>query len=250
MNDWFTSMPGRIVTYDPTKQTATVKMCAERIFESAKVSEGLTITNDLVEVPVHTPSGGGWAITTPIKTGDTCILFFSKVGYDHWLFEDKDEGGTKFGRPVPHLRRSFSQEDGYALVGLNTIPRAIQSYTMDGSQWRNVDAVQNIHLREDLSIEINSPIKVTINAPSVEVNCSTAVVNATSSNTITSPTSTFNGNMVVTGSLDVTGAVIGGAAGSFAAAVSGLTGSFGGISVENHTHTENNVDNGQTSSAN
>ena len=198
MNEYNISLPGRIVTYDAATQTATIKICAESLYSSSKVSDKLAIRQDLTEVPVHTPSGGGWAITMPIAVGDTCIIFFSQIGYDHWLFDDLDEGGQLLGRPAPHLRRHFHEDDGYALVGLNTIPRAIASYSTDGSQWRNSDATQFIHLKDDLSIVVDSPTSVTINAPAVIVNCDTATVDATASVGVTCATATVDATASMT----------------------------------------------------
>jgi phage baseplate assembly protein V len=247
--------PGRIVEYFEATQTATVKICAERIFSNSEVLDATEEREFLRDVPVHTPSGGGWSMTVPINIGDTCILFFSQVGYDHWLYEDKDTAGLVAGRPSPDLRRQFSEDDGFALCGLNTNPRAIASYTMDGSQWRNSDATQHIHLKEDLSIIIDSPLKVTINAPAVEVNCTTATVDATASMdvttpafNVTSPLSTFSGliscsgigagatptagKMSVTGTIDATGDI-----------------TAAGISSSTHTHTEQG-DGNETSTPN
>lgn len=205
-------LPARIVEYFPEDQTATVQISVETIYNNSESLYEIKKRQPLEGVPVHTPSGGGWAITMPIKEGDSCIMFFSQVGYDHWLYEDKDSAGLLAGLPKPWMRRQFNEDDGYALVGLNTIPRAIKSYTMDGSQWRNEDAIQNIHLKEDLSIEINSPVSVTINAPSVVVNCDTSEVNAGSSASITTPKTTIDspeteitGNVVIGGNVEIGG---------------------------------------------
>jgi hypothetical protein len=250
--------PGRIVEYFEATQTATVKICAERIFSNADESDALDERELLYDVPVHVLSGGGWALTVPIAVGDTCSLFFSQIGYDHWLFEDNDKAGLLAGRPSPLLKRQFAEEDGFALVGFNTIPRAIASHTMDGSQWRNAAVDQFIHLKGDGSIVVDSSVKVTINAPVVEVNattvdvnattvdvdCTDATIDATTSATVTtpaltvdSPISTFTGliqctgigagtsptagKMSVVGTIDATGDVVG-----------------GGKSLTGHTHTE------------
>jgi hypothetical protein len=113
----------------------------------------------------------------PIKNGDTCVLFFSQVGYDHWLYHDRDTAGTLANLPKPWLGRQFDENDGYALVGLNTIPRAIQNYSGEHSQWRNEDATQVISLNDDASITIDSTVSLTINAPIVEINTPDARIN-------------------------------------------------------------------------
>ena len=191
-------LPGRIVNYYPADQTADIQICAELVVNSSSSMSDLVIREPLEGVPVHTPSGGGWSMTMPINTGDTCILFFSQVGYDHWLFEDKDTAGTLAKLPKPWLGRQFDEDDGFALVGLNTLPRAIQSYSGNHSQWRNSDATQVISLNDDATISIDSTVEVTINAPSVVVNCVSSTVN--------SPANTINGPLHCTGAIssDVT----------------------------------------------
>ena len=259
------NLPARIITYYPENQTADIQICAERIASDAENDSEVVVREPLLEVPVHTPSGGGWAMTMPIKAGDTCILFFSQIGYDHWLYEDKDTAGTLAKLPKPWLQRKFSEDDGYALVGLNTLPRAIQSYSAVDSQWRNSDATQIIDLREDLSIVITSPVSITINAPecivnapSTTVNSDTTTVNATvqadvvapitnitssTSVTLTTPMTTMTGNCAVLGALAVTGGIGGGgaapASGMSVVGESVVTGgdlTVDGVGVKTHIH--------------
>jgi len=197
------NLPGRIVEYFPDTQTATVKICVEKTYGDTEVEASKVTREDLRDVPVHTPGGGGWHVTFPIKEGDTCQLTFSQIGYDYWLFNDKDESGTLSGLPKPHLYRQFSEEDGYALVGYNTLPRAVQDYSEVHSQWRNEDASQKISLNEDLSIDIKAgttTINITkdgtiaIAAPLV-----TVTGDLTVDGTITSNTSVVSPSMVTGG---------------------------------------------------
>jgi hypothetical protein len=238
---------GRIKTFYPEDQTADIKICAEKVFSNGKNHENLKARDLLLRVPCHTPSGGGWSMTMPIVEGNTCILFFNQVGYDHWLYEDKDVGGTisgtSTGDPVPHLKRHFDENDGYALVGLNTIPRAIQDYHATNSEWRGpVSADQVIRLKPDHHIEIESSVQVTVIAPSVLVQCEsatvetdTAEVNASATVDVTAGTSasvttptltlacataidattpllTVSGNLVVGGSAAIAAGIGGGGA--------------------------------------
>ncbi len=164
-------LPGRIVSYDASDQTATVKVSAERVYSTSFVDDEVLKRNNIEGVPVHTPSGGGWSITMPITAGDTCLLFFSQVGYDHWLYEDKDEAGTLASLPKPWLGRQFNEDDGIALVGINTLPRAIQNQSSSDSQWRNSDASQKISLNSDGSISIDSGAQtVTVTGSKLVVN--------------------------------------------------------------------------------
>lgn len=187
-------LPARIVEYFAEEQTATIQICAEQIYNNSTSNQDTTNRKPIEDVPVHTPSGGGWSITMPIKAGDTCLMFFSQVGYEHWLYEDKDSAGKIAGLPKPWLNRQFHEDDGLALVGFNTLPRAIKSYSPEHSQWRNEDATQKISLNADGSIEILTPEQLDINVTGdanltvSEGNLSVAVdgnINATASGSIT-----------------------------------------------------------------
>jgi len=197
--------PGRIVTYYPENQTADIKISAEKVYSNFDGKNKQTERQILKGVPVHTPYGGGWSLTFPIKTGDTCLIAFSQIGYDHWFYNDKDAGGTIIKQPVPHLMRHFSEDDGFAMVGFNTLPRKIQSYHATHSQWRNNVADQVISLNDDKSITITSPVSVTINSPKtivnsadVDVNCSTADITASSKVTLDTPLTEITGNLLMT----------------------------------------------------
>jgi len=169
-DDYFFNMPGRVVEFFPETQTATIRICVERIYSTADEAGAQKVRGLLEGVPVHVLSGGGWSLTMPIAVGDTCIIFFSQVGYDHWLFNDADDAGTHGGQPMYWTSRRFDIQDGYALVGLNTIPRAIQNYSVENAQWRNTDSTQVISLNADGSIVISSDTKVIVNTVNAEVN--------------------------------------------------------------------------------
>ena len=211
--------PARIVTYYPENQTADIKICAEKIYSNYDKLSQVIERQVLKGVPVHTPSGGGWSITVPIKTGDTCLVVFSSIGYDHWLYKDRDNGGLIHGQPVPHLLREFNENDGFAIVGLNTIPRAITDYSAADSEWRNSDRTQVITLKEDGSISINTTVSLDITAPEVNI-----TGNLTVSGSISA-----TGNMSTSGNMAVTG-----------------TATSGGTNLNTHTHTG---DSGGTTSA-
>lgn len=251
-------LPGRIVEYFPADQTATVLVCTDRITHSADSTDNLEKRTPIFGVPVHTPSGGGWSMTMPIKPGDTCLMLFSQTGYDHWLYEDKDTAGLLANLPKPHLLRRFKEDDGFCFVGVNTLPRAIPSYSPTHSQWRGPDPVkQVISLNDDESINIDSNVSLTINAPAVEVNCTTAVVNASTGVDVNAPITAISDNVTIGGTLEVTGlvtnlaavittgitttgglAVAGGAAANMGSGPTTSTGSVtvNGIGVETHAH--------------
>ena len=193
-------VPGRIVEYFPLNQTATILISGERLYDSATELGALAERAHLLDVPVHTASGGGYAITMPIKPGDTCVIMFSQFGYDHWLFNDEDLGGKYAGAAAPWLKRRFSEKDGFAIVGLNTIPRAITDYNPTDAEFRNSDLTQFLALRESGDINIVGPNNFSVDVPD------TVVIN-TADTTITSEF-TVDGHANITNGLNMNGTVI------------------------------------------
>lgn len=176
------TLPARILKYYPENQTADITLCAEQVYSNYEGSLKNQKRIPILGVPVHTASGGGWALSFPIAVGDTCLVVFSQVGYDHWLYLDRDTGGTLLGQPSPQLRRSFNEDDGFVMVGFNTMPRVIQNVSPSDSEWRNTNKTQLISLKLDGSIEIKSDVQVTVNSDV-----------------------TINGNVVVSGDVTASG---------------------------------------------
>ena len=189
-------LPARIVEYFPEDQTATVQVSAEVIYNSSDSLAEPKSRVPLEGVPVHTPFGGGWSMTMPIKQGDTCLMLFSQIGYDHWLYDDLDEAGTLANVPKPWLGRQFNDDDGFCFVGVNTLPRAIADYQADDAEFRNVDREQRISLVADGSLHIKAGT-TTINLTS-----SGAITVTTSANVdVVSPLVTMSGDLTVTGDI-------------------------------------------------
>jgi hypothetical protein len=200
----YNCMPGHILAYYPEDQTADVQISAEEVLNSAADYMVLSKRAPIVRLPVHTSSGGGWSITMPIKAGDSCLVVFTDVGISHWFLEDKDDAGTINEDPHPNLLGGGTYEEGLVIVGFNTVPRAIGDYSEDGSQWRNAGATQSIHLKEDGTIEVESPTTINVTSPSVHIE---------------SPAVTMSGT------LDVTGGIVGGTVATVA-----------GIDLDTHVH--------------
>jgi len=202
------ALPGRIVAYYPEDQTADVIVSVERITHSSEGTYISTPRKTIKKMPVHIPSGGGWSLTFPIKPDDTCLLLFSQIGYDHWFYSDSDTAGTLAGLPKPHMSRQFNEDDGFCLVGFNTIPRAITDHHATGAELRGpVAADQHILLADDNSITITSSVSLTINAPAVTVNCETAELNASTGVDVNTPITAISDDVTIGGTLEVTGAV-------------------------------------------
>lgn len=200
------NMPGRVVAFDQVLQQVEVQICAERV--SMNSQENLTAVDrkTLLGVPVHVASTGSYSLTLPIEIGDPCLLFFSQVGYDHWFYEDKDRAGLLAGLPKPWLHRQFNEDDGYALVGFKTQPRAISNYSIDGAELRNAAGDQVIRLLKNLDIEAETTTNIKLIAPNVEIVASTKV-------TLTTPELEVSGKLIVGSTIDSTGEITAGSIG-------------------------------------
>ena len=126
--DTWGPMDGEIVSFDPAKQTATV-----RPFYKKRLAGVATQVPDLQEVPVEFDRGGGGAITRPVKAGDKVRLtpkMRNSTGYD--------EGGGAF---EAEDERSFNLSDYVAsLHGGNSLSDPIQNFDADNFHARFDDA--------------------------------------------------------------------------------------------------------------
>ena len=79
-------MPAKIISYDPKTRLARVQ-----VLVADRTEDGLTIDQPIItDVPVFMPIGGGSAITTPIRVGDTGVVQFAGQDIGGWA-TDGDE---------------------------------------------------------------------------------------------------------------------------------------------------------------
>ena len=202
LKDLHTSMPGIIENFDPVTQTASIQPAVKRVFITREgVTETLTPTNlpILTNVPVSFPRGGGFSITFPVVKGDECLITFCERAIDSW---------HKFGGiRRPNAKRFHHLSDATATVGLSSLPNKVPSYSSTATQIKKDDGSAVISLNADSSIFITSTADVTVDCANLSATSSgTAEVTATSSCTITAPTITLAGNVIITGTLVAAGA--------------------------------------------
>lgn len=124
-------------------------------------------------LPYFRVQGGQNAVIIDPEVGDIGIAVFAS--------RDISKVKATKAQALPGSGRSYDMADGMYIGGLiNGTPAQYVQFNASG-------------------ITITSPSKVTVNAPDVEINAETVAVNASSSADITSPTTTINGDLVVTG---------------------------------------------------
>lgn len=110
INSVWTTIVAEIVEYNTQERTVKVQPLIKEIdvtFENKVETIKLPVLED---VPIIYLTGGEFEITTPIKTGDECLVLFSRQCIDNWWV-----GG---GVQPPFEYRFFDISDGFALVGV------------------------------------------------------------------------------------------------------------------------------------
>lgn len=116
---------GTIVSFDSSKQTATVaiNMMQSNMVQNAQGQNVIELKPYplLLDVPVIFLSGGTAAITFPIQVGDTCLLVFLDRAIDTWHT-------TGQANLPPPVWRFHSMSDAVALVGLHSLQNKQSDY--------------------------------------------------------------------------------------------------------------------------
>lgn len=173
------AMPGIIQGFDPATQTATVQLAIREKVVSSGESSMMEIPM-LLDVPVIFPKAGGFSITFPIKKGDECLVVFGDMCIDAWW----QSGGIQ--NQVESRRHDLS--DGFAIMGVSSVPNAVSNYSSNSVQMRNSSG--------DTFVEVTEG-DVNVKASNVNVNASNANVTASTIN--------LTGNVVITGSATLNG---------------------------------------------
>ena len=79
------SLPGRVESYDATRQMAHVKPLLMDAYVDAGGVERKRSVPVVANVPVCWPGGGGGFLTFPLAKGDSVLLVFSDRSLDRWL---------------------------------------------------------------------------------------------------------------------------------------------------------------------
>lgn len=109
-----TSIPGKIVSYDPDTQEASVQILIKETLLDDREFEIPVIDG----VPVVFPSAGGGTMTFPIQKGDGVLIIFSERSLDNWV----GSNGSDIISPLD--KRKHNVTDAIAIPGLTTFPNA------------------------------------------------------------------------------------------------------------------------------
>ena len=223
------AMPGIVNSVDLQAQTVTVQLALQGKVSGQNTSNWQDMPL-LLDVPIVWPRAGGFALTLPVKAGDECLVVFGDRCIDSWW----QSGGVQ----KPMDERTHDLSDAFAVFGITSQPRKLANVQADA-----------IELRDDgranwLQIKNGSINAVTTGA--LTAKCATADIVASGSVRIKAPTTTVDGNLIVTGSITGQGGMT--ISGGHGATVKGSFNTQGGdikadnISLKSHVH--GNVQNG------
>ena len=171
--DIHTAVPGKIMSFDPAKQEATVKPTACY----RKPDDSLIPFPDIHEVPVYFPQGMNQKATIVwvVKPGDECMIFFAEQDLDLWRSGAESETDLRFdltnavcfmglfAEPNPLVQRAYDnesiiiqREETYT----EWIDQKIDVYT-DGSIFEKADVNINTEAGADINIKAGAVINIT-----------------------------------------------------------------------------------------
>lgn len=220
-NRIWTSIPCIVVAVkdDFTEQLVDVQPSINILRPDGEVKEQAVIYS----VPVIMPATSTSAVTMPINVGDTVMCMFSQKAIEVWQESD--------GKPsTPNNHARFHKKDAIAIVGLFPKRNAINNPNKRTNPHSTKDLViaHNIGKANEVEIRFKPNGDMIVNTPAkVEVNCNTAEVTANSSITVDCPTTTWTGDINLTGTLTASVDVLG-----------------GGKSLKNHQHNTPEVQSG------
>ena len=134
------AMPGNIVSFDANAMTVVVQPAIQGLFTQPDATRKPITIQNIPDVPVFFPAGGGYTLTFPIKAGDECLIVFSERNIDNWF----QHGGTM----PPADLRMHDITDAFALVGLRNTTRPLSTAPTATATSNNVNT-SNVQLRAD-----------------------------------------------------------------------------------------------------
>lgn len=173
-------MPGVVKSFNAAKMTATVQLAILARVRAAdkKGSVSWVKIPLLTDCPVIFPSGGGFTLTFPIDPGDECLVSFSARCIDAWW-----QNGGEDNQQVDLRMHDLS--DGFVTVGPRSQKRLLSPAPSAS------DAV----LRKD-----DNTVRIVLKASTIEIVAPTQV-------SVVAPAIILDGNVTVTGDLQVDGTV-------------------------------------------
>lgn len=210
--EMWTSLPGIVVSFDAVAMTASVQPAIKgQITDEAGATSFVDLPL-LEDVPVEFPSGGGFILTFPIRSGDECVLVFSSRCIDDWwALGDVQQ---------PFEGRMHDLSDAICRVGPRSQTRVLDPpVDTEATQLRTDDAQAKISMYPDYTIRAENPagkIEITPEGVVAAEGNTSIVLKAPLINLVggaftmqgmgnETPTATINADIVQRGKIESTG---------------------------------------------
>ena len=160
-----TALPGEILTYDPSKQMASIQLTLQRKYVTGELVK-VPVLND---VPVVHPRSGASIVHMPLKPGDHVLVIFSERSIDIWK--------TQGGHPDPKDARKHHYSDAVAIPGLYPFNAPITIENPDALTIKNgqsrievkTDSINLSHPNGEIDFNSGGTIKIQNKAGGVEL---------------------------------------------------------------------------------
>lgn len=154
--NFWTSAPGRVVSYDAAKQRVSVQLSVKGFIKQEDGTQKSVDIPVLQDVPVQFPSGGGQTMTFPVKEGDEVLMHFTSRSPASW----QQSGGDQ----VPTDSRMNNLSNGFAVLGFRSDPRALENVSGDATEIRSDDGNTKISLSGAGGVGISTDKTVSVSA--------------------------------------------------------------------------------------
>lgn len=218
----WTAVPGTIVAQDGgagfsgEHRTVRVQPTLQAQIQNPDGSFDWVTLPVLLDCPIVFPSGGGATLTFPIRPGDECIVVFSSRCIDSWW---QSGGRDAAMQPTPQVQaelRMHDLSDGFAIVGVNSVPYVIPEISSETAQFRSdsgdtffevhpSDTFARVHTTGDILVEAGGNMTVTVGADLTATVGGDAIVSVSGDATIAAG---GNLNLGAGGDVNITGVLI------------------------------------------
>ena len=219
-----TCIPGIIESFDPATQTASVVPAVGlKTYIDGKV-ETLPLPK-IINVPLVYPFAitKGFALTLPVCKDDPCLLFFSQRAIDNW----HDTGGFVTTEPDGVSSRHHDLTDAFVMLAASPIPDVLGAWESNGIEIRNRPHDSRVTVHDENIEIVRGATSIVLTNDSITMVTSHVHVTA-SDMTIDVPTTTWTGDINLTGKLAASG-LITSATDVVATGISGNSHTHGGV---------------------
>ncbi len=156
MTGFWTSAPGRVVSYDAAKQRVSVQLAVKGFVKQEGGAQKAVDIPVLQDLPVQFPSGGGQTMTFPVKAGDEVLVHFTSRSPAAW----QQSGGDQ----VPTDSRLNNLSNGFAVLGFRSDPRALTNVSEGATEIRSDDGNTKVSISGSGGVRISTDKAVGISA--------------------------------------------------------------------------------------